>query len=107
MNIGHRILTNRNCAAAVLLPLAFSLNSAAAEAVTAELEETTLIGNQTEGENFSIDSANKVNDETLDQWAASDLDDIFKNTISVAAGGRAQTQAQAARLRQSCSRQSM
>ncbi|MBT63612.1 MAG: hypothetical protein CML13_10420 [Puniceicoccaceae bacterium] len=92
MNIGHRILTNRNCAAAVLLPLAFSLNSAAAEAVTAELEETTLVGNQAEGENFSIDSANNVSEESLDQWAASDLDDIFKNTISVAAGGRAQSQ---------------
>ena len=91
MNIGHRILTKRNCTA-LLLPLVFSLNNMVTAAVTAEIEEATLTAKQAEKQAFSIDSANSVSDESLNQWAASDLDDIFKNTISVAAGGRAQTQ---------------
>jgi hemoglobin/transferrin/lactoferrin receptor protein len=91
MNIGHQILSKRNCAA-LLLPLAFSLNSMAADGVTAELEEATLTGKQAEEQSFFVDSANNVSDEELDQWAASDLNDIFKNAISVSAGGRSQTQ---------------
>lgn len=91
MNIRTRILSNKSCAA-LFAVLAFSLNTMAEEAVTAEIKEATLTGEHMEGAVTSLDSANNVSGETLDEWSANDLHDIFKNTISVASGGRSQSQ---------------
>ncbi len=65
----------------------------ATPATMAELSEATLTANQSAAIDHSLADSNTVTSDELEQWSASDLEDIFRTSISVnAAGGRPQTQ---------------
>ncbi|WPJ97989.1 TonB-dependent receptor [Coraliomargarita algicola] len=59
----------------------------------AELNEATLTANEAAQVDHTLADSNTVTSEELERWSATDLEDIFRSSISVnAAGGRPQTQ---------------